>query len=567
MARCAHLVPSANLQSRARSVLAMAMTIDAPVLQQAEPSAPAAPSGRLRRYARPALGLLLPVGLALGWEMAVSLGWSNGRLVPPPTRVFATIMELAKSGELTRHIMATLTRVASGFFLGVAAGTILGAISGYWGLARRLLDPTVQALRAIPSIAWVPLFILWLGIFETSKIALIAVGVFFPVYLGVMGAILSVDRKIVEVGRTFRLSWLCDDPPHPAAGGAAGLCGFAARRPRSGLDVRRRRGIHGRLRRARLSPDRRPAARQARADPRRHRHLRHPRQDHRLADRDRDRAAAALAGRFRRSERSRLMLALDRVGKTYPNGVNALERFSADIRSGEIAAIIGGSGCGKSTLLRAIAGLDPATTGRVTLDDIRISAPHEKIGIIFQEPRLLPWLSVADNIGFGLSHLPAGARREKVARALTRVGLADKANAWPRELSGGQAQRVAIARALVPQPEVLLLDEPFSALDAFTRRDLQDHLLDLWADTRPTLILVTHDVDEAVVLADRVLVMRPRPGRLFEEIKINLARPRDRNSPHFDNFKRRVLTALDRSLDRNVPDAEAKANTGEAMWW
>ena len=132
--------------------------------------------------------------------------------------------------------------------------------------------------------------------------------------------------------------------------------------------------------------------------------------------------------------------------------------------------------------------------------------------------------------------------REKVARALARVGLADKADAWPRELSGGQAQRVAIARALVPQPEVLLLDEPFSALDAFTRRDLQDHLLDLWADTRPTLVLVTHDVDEAVVLADRVLVMRPRPGRLFEEIRINLARPRDRNSPLFDNFKRRVLT-------------------------
>jgi len=119
----------------------------------------------------------------------------------------------------------------------------------------------------------------------------------------------------------------------------------------------------------------------------------------------------------------------------------------------------------------------------------------------------------------------------------------------------------------VPQPEVLLLDEPFSALDAFTRRDLQDHLLDLWNDTRPTLVLVTHDVDEAVVLADRVLVMRPRPGRLFEEIKINLARPRDRQSPHFDNFKRRVLTALDRSLDRNVPDADPKSTTGEAMWW
>ena len=165
-----------------------------------------AASGRLRRFARPALGLLLPVGLALAWETVVWLGLSNGRLVPPPTKVFATVMELARSGELARHIAATLTRVAAGFGLGVIAGTVLGAISGYWGLARRLLDPTVQALRAIPSIAWVPLFILWLGIFETSKIALIAVGVFFPVYLGVMGAILSVDRKIVEVGRTFRLS-------------------------------------------------------------------------------------------------------------------------------------------------------------------------------------------------------------------------------------------------------------------------------------------------------------------------------------------------------------------------
>ena len=261
------------------------------------------------------------------------------------------------------------------------------------------------------------------------------------------------------------------------------------------------------------------------------------------------------------------MLVLDRLGKTYPNGVNALERFSAEIKLGEIVAIIGGSGCGKSTLLRAIAGLDRATSGTVTLDGTRIAASHAKIGIIFQEPRLLPWLSVADNIGFGLSDLPFHIRREKVAAALAKVGLTDKANAWPRELSGGQAQRVAIARALVPQPEVLLLDEPFSALDAFTRRDLQDHLLELWADTRPTLVLVTHDVDEAVVLADRVLVMRPRPGRLFEEIKVNLARPRDRNSPLFDNFKRRVLTALDRSLDRNVPDREAKSTAGEAMWW
>jgi sulfonate transport system permease protein len=165
-----------------------------------------AATSRWRHYARPLLGLLLPVGVALAWEIIVRLGLSSGRLVPPPSRIFATLAELAESGELMRHIVATLSRVLAGFGFGVIAGTVLGAISGYWGLARRLLDPTVQALRAIPSLAWVPLFILWLGIFETSKIALIAIGVFFPIYLGVMGAIMSVDRKVVEVGRAFRLS-------------------------------------------------------------------------------------------------------------------------------------------------------------------------------------------------------------------------------------------------------------------------------------------------------------------------------------------------------------------------
>jgi sulfonate transport system permease protein len=174
------------------------MTVELPALEQADPIANPAVPRQLRRWARPALGLLLPVGLAVIWEVVVWLGLSNGRLVPPPSKIFATIVELARSGELVRHIMATLTRVVAGFGLGVIAGTVFGAISGYWGLARWLLDPTVQALRAIPSIAWVPLFILWLGIFETSKIVLIAVGVFFPIYLGVMGAILSVDRKIVE---------------------------------------------------------------------------------------------------------------------------------------------------------------------------------------------------------------------------------------------------------------------------------------------------------------------------------------------------------------------------------
>jgi sulfonate transport system ATP-binding protein len=263
------------------------------------------------------------------------------------------------------------------------------------------------------------------------------------------------------------------------------------------------------------------------------------------------------------------VLILDRVGKIYPNGVRALEGVSLEVGLGEILVIIGGSGCGKSTLLRAAGGLDPPTQGRVVLNGQTITAPHEKIGLIFQEPRLLPWLRVADNVGFGLDHLPKPERDARVATAVERVGLADKARGWPRELSGGQAQRVAIARALVPSPEVLLLDEPFSALDAFTRADLQEHLLHLWADSKPTLVMVTHDVEEAIVLADRIMVMRPHPGRVYEDIPCDLPRPRDRQSAAFDFVKRRVLAALDRSLERTVvtEDGQTKSAHGGGLWW
>lgn len=244
------------------------------------------------------------------------------------------------------------------------------------------------------------------------------------------------------------------------------------------------------------------------------------------------------------------MLTLDRIGKTYSNGVQALQGVSLQVDAGEILAIVGGSGCGKSTLLRVASGLDRPTQGTVTIDGAIITAPHAKIGIIFQEPRLLPWLDVAENVGFGLQHLARSERSDRVAVVLGRVGLNDKAKAWPRELSGGQAQRVAIARALVAQPSVLLLDEPFSALDAFTRIELQDHLLDLWAETKPTLVLVTHDFEEALVLGSRVVVMRPHPGRIAGSIEVPLPRPRDRLCQEFEDQKRQVLRLLDSTLSR-----------------
>jgi sulfonate transport system permease protein len=182
------------------SLVSMTASVEQAGLVQAPSNARAA------RFLRPALGLLLPVAVAVLWEIAVRAGWASGRLVPPPSVIFQTFADLARTGELELHATVTLSRVAAGFAFGVAAGTLFGAITGYSALTHRMVDPTLQALRAIPSIAWVPLFILWLGIFETSKVTLIAVGAFFPIYLNLMSGIQNVDRKLVEVGRAYRLT-------------------------------------------------------------------------------------------------------------------------------------------------------------------------------------------------------------------------------------------------------------------------------------------------------------------------------------------------------------------------
>ena len=249
------------------------------------------------------------------------------------------------------------------------------------------------------------------------------------------------------------------------------------------------------------------------------------------------------------------MLQLRRVGKRFDNGVLALQGIDLTVRQGEILGIVGGSGCGKSTLLRLICGLDRPTEGAVLMDGEPVTGPRPDIGVIFQEPRLMPWLTVADNVAFGLS---GAGRAEKAAlaqEAIERVGLSAFRNALPRQLSGGMAQRVAIARALVTKPSALLLDEPFSALDAFTRLDLQDHVLQLWAVDRPTMILVTHDIDEALALSDRVVVMRGHPGRIEEAFDIDLARPRRRSSPPFQGWREAVLGALETAGRSSRPAA------------
>jgi sulfonate transport system ATP-binding protein len=242
-------------------------------------------------------------------------------------------------------------------------------------------------------------------------------------------------------------------------------------------------------------------------------------------------------------------LMINHVGKTYADGTEALRDIQIHADSGEIVALLGGSGCGKTTLLRLLAGLDQASKGTIALDGQALTGTNPAISAVFQEPRLLPWLNVAANIGFGGQRLGQAERARRVEALLARIGLADHGKRWPRDLSGGQQQRVAIARALIGHPEILLLDEPFSALDPFTRSSLHGLLLDLWREMRPTVVMVTHDVEEAVFLADRIVVMKLRPGRVHDTIQVDLPRPRDPLAPATDLMKRRVLRAINRSLE------------------
>ncbi|GLV72791.1 ABC transporter ATP-binding protein [Streptomyces hygroscopicus] len=240
------------------------------------------------------------------------------------------------------------------------------------------------------------------------------------------------------------------------------------------------------------------------------------------------------------------------VVKTFPmkdTTFTALGSVSLDIGDREFVAVVGPSGCGKSTLLSMVAGLVEPTSGTVTVDGAPVTGPGPDRGVIFQQYALFPWLTVRGNVEFGLklAHVPAEERRRRAGHAIELVGLADFADALPKTLSGGMKQRCAIARAYAVDPEVLLMDEPFGALDALTRVQLQDQLLDTWTKERRTVLFITHDVDEAVYLAGRVVVMAARPGRIHRVIDVDLPYPRTeeiRLSPEFARIRNDVWTQV-----------------------
>lgn len=254
------------------------------------------------------------------------------------------------------------------------------------------------------------------------------------------------------------------------------------------------------------------------------------------------------------SAESRICLDIRLIGLTFSSGkqsVTALENISLQVPENEFAVIVGPSGCGKSSLLYLTAGLVEPTSGEIRVNDKRIDGPGADRGMVFQAYTLFPWLNVRDNVEYGLKRrrMPAVQRREIVDYYLREVGLEHFADAWPRQLSGGMMQRVAIARALANDPSILLMDEPFGALDSQTRLSMQQLLLDVWGHNSKTVLFVTHDIDEAILLADRIYVMSGRPGIIDRTIDVKLSRPRSSGVVMEDRFieiKREILGILHR---------------------
>ncbi|MED1865185.1 ABC transporter ATP-binding protein [Fictibacillus nanhaiensis] len=231
------------------------------------------------------------------------------------------------------------------------------------------------------------------------------------------------------------------------------------------------------------------------------------------------------------------MLNVKKLKRTFNQDTAGFQDVNLSVKEGEIIGILGTSGCGKSTLLRVLSGLDQHYEGTISIEN-----SNNQIGMMFQEPRLLPWLSVKKNISFGLEKEERNT--DKYKTYLDLVGLADFENHYPKDLSGGMAQRTAIARALITEPEILLLDEPFSALDAFTKMQLQDLLISIWQKKKTTMILVTHDIDEALYLCDRIFILKGQPGEVYSEVSVEKPKPRTRGDTYLSKQKAHILNLL-----------------------
>ncbi len=493
---------------------------------------------------RNALPAVVALGLLLGlWEFACR---GVGAALPPPSQVVAETWELISDpffdhGGVDKglfwHLAASLKRVALGFSLAAAVGIALGVLIGQSTLAYRGLDPIFQVLRTVPPLAWLPISLAAFQQADPSAIFVIFITAIWPIILNTAVGIREIPEDYVNVARVLRLSpleyffkiMLPATVPYMFTGlkigiGLSWLAIIAAEMLVGGVGIgffiwdAWNSSLMSEIILA--------------LDLRRHRRL--PARPHDLAPgRARERPAAQL----KEPPVTTPYLSLESVAMYFDMGSKlhcAVRDVDLKIEKGEFVTIIGHSGCGKSTLLNIIAGLAACTSGGVILDGREVDGPGPDRAVVFQNHSLLPWLTAYENVRLAVdkvfrSRKSAAERHEWTQHNLRLVHMEENAHKRPSELSGGMKQRVGIARALAMEPKVLLMDEPFGALDALTRANLQDTLMEIHARLGNTVITITHDVDEAVLLADRVVMMTNGPAATIGQVlAVDLPRPRRR---------------------------------------
>ena len=501
--------------------------------------------------------VVLPLLLLALWHFAVDLRWVTEGIIPSPAQVLRSwhtwifgsskAMLSPYSGTWLDNVTYSSRRVLQGFGLAALVAIPLGLMIGWSRLAARVIDPTVQLLRPVPITAWLPFAIAVFGIYDASALFLIGLGAFYPIVVNTTHGVRDTNLLLLRAARMLGagtdhvLAKVVFPSALPSIFtglrlgiGVAWTAVIVAEMiaVKSGLGyvlwdayyVGRMDicvatmfsvGLLGFISDRIIVLERAPCAALA--------HARGPR-----------------------------MIEIDDVWKEFVKGerrVLALEDINLSVAEREFVAILGPSGCGKSTLLNMVAGFDRPTRGAVRVEGEEIVDPSPRRGVVFQEPALFPWFSVMENVLFGpkTQGQPAAEYRRRAAQIIEQVGLRGFEASYPAELSGGMRQRVGIARVLIMQPQVLLMDEPFGSLDAQTRMLMQELLLQVWERHHQTVLFITHDIEEALLLADRVCVMTARPGRIKKSIDVQIPRPRAievTTSPEFNALRREVLALI-----------------------
>ena len=483
---------------------------------------------------------ILPLLIIFFWFIFTYTGKVPPTSLPSLSAVKDTFIEMLKSGQLSNDLSLSLRRVLAGFFISSVLGISLGIFMGISSKAKEFFQLTLTAIRQIPMIAWIPLIILWAGIGEVSKIVVILFAATFPIVVNTMGGVDSTSETYLEVAKMYGLSkkdtffkvYLPSALPNIFTGLRLGLGASWMAVVASEL-IASSSGIGYRLNDARSLM----------------------RSDVVIVCMIIIGLVGLLMDKLIVLISHENIIKIKNISKKFQKNneeVQILNDVNLDIKKGEFITIVGKSGCGKSTLLKLISGMVPITEGEILINGKSVNGVSKDCSMIFQDARLFPWLKIKDNVAIGLKNISSEEKNRIVLEYLELVGLKGVENSYPDQLSGGMAQRASIARGLALNSQIMLFDEPFSALDAMTKVQLQEELLKIHQEKGKTVILVTHDIEEAVYLGDRVVVMAANPGVIKDIINIDIEGRKDRTNTEFLSYKNKIYDYFFEDRNKNA---------------